>query len=199
MNCDVIQDLIPLYIDGCCSTESGRLIEEHIKTCSTCRGCIESAGKPLTQTEIVFVPKISKISEWKASVLQSVLLLLYFAVITFGVAMEARTPSGLMNGFWAFALVVPATGFLLSLVNWYFIRIYKTRKTFVCGSLVCTVVASFCCFLVGAFHYEVPLMDLKLLFHMAFGYSVIGTVFFYVNLILSVLLSKSYAKMVGKE
>lgn len=199
MSCDVIQDLIPLYIDGCCSAESGRLIESHIKTCSACRECLESAGKPLTQTEIVFVPKISKISEWKASVLQSVLFLLYFAVITFGVAMEARTPSGLVNGFWAFALVVPATGFLLSLINWYFIRIYKSKRSFVIGSMVCTLVTSLCCFLVGAFHYEVSLMDLKLLFHMAFGYSFIGTVFGGVNLILSVLLAKSYAKLVGKE
>lgn len=199
MNCDTIQDLIPLFVDGCCSAESGRLVEEHIKSCGVCRACLESAEKALPQTEFVSAPEIRRISEWKASILQSILFLLYFAVITIGVALEARTPSGLMNGFWAFALVVPATGFLLSLINWYFIRVYKSKRSFVIGSLVCTLASSLCCFLVGAFHYEVPLMDLKLLLYMAFGYSFIGTLFFGMNIMMSLLLSKLYAKMVGKE
>lgn len=37
MKCEVIQDLIPLYVDECCSKESKRLVEEHIETCSECR------------------------------------------------------------------------------------------------------------------------------------------------------------------
>lgn len=199
MHCNIIQDLIPLYVDGCCSAESVRLVEEHTQSCAACGSCLENARMPLLGTEVVSAPKIRKISEWKASILQSILFLLYFAVITVGVAMEAQTPSGPLNGFWAFGLVVPATGFLLSLVNWYFIRLYNSRRSFVLGSLVCIVISSLCCFLLGAFHYEVPLTDFKRLFHMAFGYHLIGAVFSAINLILSVLLSKLYAKMVGKE
>lgn len=199
MNCDVIQDLIPLYIDGCCSAESAGLVEEHVKTCGACRECLENAGRPLAQAEAVMPPKLRRISAWKASILQSVLFLLYFAVITFGVAMEAYTPSGLMNSFWAFNFEIPATGFLLSLINWYFIRLYSSRRSFVLGSLICTAAATLCCFLWGAYHYELPLTDLELLFRMAFGYNLMGTVFAGINLILSAVLSGVYAKMTGKE
>lgn len=35
-NCNIIADLLPLYVDGICSNESKVLIEEHIKTCKSC-------------------------------------------------------------------------------------------------------------------------------------------------------------------
>ncbi|MCH4889486.1 hypothetical protein EZV73_18035 [Acidaminobacter sp. JC074] len=35
--CDLIKDLIPLYIDRCASSESNRVIESHLKECPTCR------------------------------------------------------------------------------------------------------------------------------------------------------------------
>ena len=28
MNCNIVKDLIPLYIDGCCSEESEKVVEE---------------------------------------------------------------------------------------------------------------------------------------------------------------------------
>lgn len=34
--CEVIEDLLPLYIDEVCSEESGMLVEEHIKDCRLC-------------------------------------------------------------------------------------------------------------------------------------------------------------------
>lgn len=37
LKCEVIRDLLPLYIDECCSDESRRLVEEHLKECSECR------------------------------------------------------------------------------------------------------------------------------------------------------------------
>ena len=33
ISCDVIRDLIPLYIDDICSEQSKRLIEDHIDEC----------------------------------------------------------------------------------------------------------------------------------------------------------------------
>ncbi|MGM9608214.1 MAG: zf-HC2 domain-containing protein [Oscillospiraceae bacterium] len=35
--CEVIRDLLPLYIDGCCSGESRQLVEEHLEQCADCR------------------------------------------------------------------------------------------------------------------------------------------------------------------
>ena len=54
--CSIIEDLLPLYIDGVCSDESKSLIEEHIKTCRTCKNLLEemqndSLGK-MTEMEI---------------------------------------------------------------------------------------------------------------------------------------------------
>ena len=39
--CDIIQDLLPLYIDGACSKASGEMIEEHIETCPHCKEIYE--------------------------------------------------------------------------------------------------------------------------------------------------------------
>ena len=41
MNCNIIQDLLPLYRDGVCSSESVRAVEEHLETCAACRTVYE--------------------------------------------------------------------------------------------------------------------------------------------------------------
>lgn len=35
--CDIVQDLLPLYVDGCCTQGSRELVEEHLKECSACK------------------------------------------------------------------------------------------------------------------------------------------------------------------
>lgn len=35
--CNVILDLMPLYVDDACSKESCQFVEEHLKTCESCR------------------------------------------------------------------------------------------------------------------------------------------------------------------
>lgn len=37
VNCEIIQDLLPLYCDGVCSEESKALIRFHLQSCSKCR------------------------------------------------------------------------------------------------------------------------------------------------------------------
>lgn len=39
-SCDVIRDLLPLYVDGACSEGSRRLVEEHIAGCPACAGML---------------------------------------------------------------------------------------------------------------------------------------------------------------
>lgn len=36
MNCEIVRDLLPLYVDEICSTESRLLVEEHLQECSAC-------------------------------------------------------------------------------------------------------------------------------------------------------------------
>ena len=161
MTCDVIKDLIPLYIDECCSEESGRIVREHIEGCETCRKLLEDM-KGLSDIESVLKAPIafSKLNDWKASVLQSGLLFFSFALITIGVALEARTSAGLSNGFWACNLVIPATGFMLSLANWYFVRLYKNRQMFSNYSLVITLGITLCAYMWACVHYELDLFKL---------------------------------------
>ena len=151
---------------------------------------------------------LKPINQWKASILQSVLLFISFAVITVGVALEARIPAGLTNGYFAFNLVVPATGFLLSLANWYFMPIYKTKKAFSNSCLLTTVASSFCCTIWSLFHYEINFLELFT------GYPLpeiigalvamlrldsIGLLLTLIFCIISIVLSERYATLLGKE
>ena len=202
MNCAVIQDLLILYADDCCGEESRALVEEHLKNCENCRKAYteirENAGiKP----EAAKTPSTSfkRIQEWKASLLQSVLLFASFGLLTFGVAREAATADGETNGLWAIAVIIPVTAFLLSLANWYFVRLYPGKKTFSNCSLLVTVCFMAIGFLWAAIHYENALSNL-------FGGSPLsrlllplGCVLCLGLCLLSRLLSQSYANMLGKE
>ena len=209
MNCDIVKDLIPLYIDGCCSEESEKAVEEHIRDCSDCKKLLEDMKSPSDIVSVSESPKtLRKINDWKASVLQSVLLFLSFALITLGVALEARTPSGIGNGFWALNLVIPATGFMLSLANWYFVRVYKSRKSFSNYSLIATLGVTLCAYIWSAFHYETNLLDLFAgntfaesleILHALLLLNGIGILLTVVFCTLSKTLSNQYAKMLGKE
>lgn len=209
MKCDVIKDLIPLYIDGCCSVESAKIVEEHMKSCEVCRALCESMKQPCDGIAASVAPmEMRKINNWKASALQSLLLLISFAAITVGVALEAGAPSGLLNGFWAANLVIPATGFLLSLANWYFVSVYKNRKAFSNCSLLATLGITVGAYIWAAFHYEVNVFELLA------GRSVgevlevvqsivllngLGIFLTVVLCVLSKTLSNQFAKMMGKE
>lgn len=209
MDCNVVKDLMPLYIDGCCSEESEKIVKEHIQGCDGCKKLLEDMRAPSDMVAVSKAPiKLSKLNDWKASILQSVLLFVSFALITVGVALEAETPSGLLNGFWAFNLVIPATGFMLSLANWYFVRLYKNRKSFSNSSLIVTVGITLCAYIWAGYHYELNLFDLfaglsfveileiiYAILHLH-GINFLLTVVFCV---LSKVLSNQYAKMLGKE
>ena len=45
LNCKVIEDLLPLYLDEVCSEESRQLVEEHLADCEACRKLVEATTK----------------------------------------------------------------------------------------------------------------------------------------------------------
>ena len=47
MKCEVIRDLMPLYLDDCCSEGSRELVEEHLKECGSCRKLSEQMRQEL--------------------------------------------------------------------------------------------------------------------------------------------------------
>lgn len=211
MNCEIIKDLIPLYIDGCCSKESERVVEEHLGDCSECKKLFEEMKEPTDIIAASVSPKaLSKINDLKASVLQSVLLFISFGLITIGVAVEAYAGSdSLGNGLFAFNLVVPATGFMLSLANWYFVRSYKNRKVFSDCSALGTLFITACAYIWSVFHYEeMGFLELFKGVSLAGFFDTLhgilfllggGIVLTIVFCVLSKILSNKYAEMLGKD
>ena len=213
MKCNVIKDLIPLYIDNCCSEESAALVKEHLESCAECKELYEDMKAPAGVVPASAPPKkLKSIDGWKASVLQSVLLFVSFALITIGVALEAATSYyDAENGSWAFSLVIPATGFILSLANWYFVRFYKSKKAFSNFSWLATLGITLVSDIWAIFHYEIDISEIFAEF------SEVSTADFFEALFLIALMalpnilitaffcalskftSYRYATMVGKE
>lgn len=193
MNCEIIKDLIPLYIDDCCSSDSATAVKEHIRKCSECKELFDSMNTPKMVPETHSVPAVmSRLNDFKASVVQTILLFVSFVMITAGVAMEAATPLGIANGCWALALIVPATGFMLSLTNWYFVRLYKSRRSFSGASLFATL-GAICGGYVWAFsHYGFAFYESNMIFYAA------GALLTVMFCVLSKVLSCKYAKMLCK-
>ncbi|MBQ8508376.1 MAG: zf-HC2 domain-containing protein [Clostridia bacterium] len=55
--CDVIRDLLPLYVDGVCSDASRALVEAHLVECEDCRRLFEAMGTQETLNEPVIDEK----------------------------------------------------------------------------------------------------------------------------------------------
>lgn len=210
MNCEIVKDLIPLYIDGCCSNDSRKAVEEHLKTCEDCKTLLEEMSVPQKEMPVPPSPvTFRKVNQWRASVLQSVLLFISFGLITLGVYLEARTPTGGFNGFWAYNLVIPSTGFMLSLANWYFVNHYKSKKQFTRWCWLSTLGITLIASLWTAWHYETTFFaelfrlgffeSVQLIFAMAVGLGAMYVFLAVLFCILSKLLSGKYATLLGKE
>lgn len=62
INCDVLQDLYPNFIDGICSDQSKLLVEEHLKECESCRELIKDMARDMEEIKLEEGPedKLSK-------------------------------------------------------------------------------------------------------------------------------------------
>lgn len=197
-NCEIIKDLLPLYIDKCCSCESAEAVENHLKECDACKSVFESMNYECADSEqATYIPqKLSSVKGWQASVLQSILLFISFGILSVGITLEAYTPYGATNGMWAFSVIVPTASFMLSLSNWYFVKFYKSRRSFSWFSVLFTVVISICFFVWAVIHFRSTFIELSasILPFLAISSAISG-----VFCVLSKLFSNIYAKMLGKE
>lgn len=196
--CGIVQDLLPLYIDKCCSEESVEMVESHLSECEECKAVFDSMSSDIMSEEKnASVPhKLSRINDWKASVLQSVLLFVSFAVLAVGITLEAYTPYGLTNGIWAFLVIVPFASFILSLSNWFFVRMYKNRRIFSnCSSLI-TLIINIISFVWAVVHFKVTFFDFS---GSLVKFLLSGIVVTALLCVVSKVTSGVYAKMLGKE
>ena len=84
--CNVIRDLLPLYVDEVCSLESRKIIEEHLEECSECKAYMESMSddapkeqKPIQIDPIDESRKVSSLRNIKKKIRRRQILI---AVIT---------------------------------------------------------------------------------------------------------------------
>lgn len=77
VSCEIIKDLIPLYKDEICSTESKTLIEEHISNCKDCKNYLNEMNVEIFNNidknldEAKELKNISK--KWRNSLIKSLL------------------------------------------------------------------------------------------------------------------------------
>ena len=198
---------MPQYADGCLSEESRTLIEAHIGSCESCkreldevRTLFASEIRHDAEAEPIGAKKalVGRVSIFRASVLQSALLYGAFLLIVFGVWREASTPAGSINGLWGVFLVVPATAFLLSLANWYFVRFYASKKAFSTCSLLIYLAFLAICAVWAVLHYSSEFKDLFEGAALSTALPVIGIVLSIALGALSYLGSAKYAALLGK-
>ena len=80
IHCDVIQDLIPSYLDGICSEKTKELVEEHLLECEQCRMFVESLKTDL----IPEIPQIDAKKPWLKVKRQTLMkMILVFVVSPF--------------------------------------------------------------------------------------------------------------------
>lgn len=90
IECDVINDLLPLYYDRVCTRESRKLVEEHLEECPSCRAMLKEleSDYPLAENADVENNKegalIQNISHtWKQTVMKAFIKGVLIAVAVF--------------------------------------------------------------------------------------------------------------------
>ncbi len=53
-NCEIVQDLLPMYVEGLTSESSNQFIEEHIESCQECLNYLKSIEQDLPFVETFY-------------------------------------------------------------------------------------------------------------------------------------------------
>lgn len=102
--CDLIRDLLPLYVDGAASKESARAVEEHVATCYECRRALQDMRAPTPspapdEEDMSFAVSLGQLREMRAKRRAKYILLgIVVAAVLFALGMalfpstEAQLP-----------------------------------------------------------------------------------------------------------
>ena len=160
MKCEIIRDLLPLYIDQVCSPETEAEVEAHLKTCDKCRSIYADMIREMEHTtpnaaipneKAIYIGIRQKIG----NLLLCALLFIGFIGLVFGMMNEIGQ-HGWPQGVFALAFIIPCTAFLLSMMNIFFAKEYPSRSWF---SWVSGGIAAGLCLagdLVALYHYQFP-------------------------------------------
>lgn len=78
ISCEIIKDLLPLYYDGVCSSDSKIMVEEHLACCDSCKAelCAMDDKLPINKAEqnLNEAEAVKKLSRrWKEGMKKSTL------------------------------------------------------------------------------------------------------------------------------
>jgi predicted anti-sigma-YlaC factor YlaD len=78
MSCEIIKDLLPLYLDGVCSDDSRTAVEEHLAVCDPCRAELQAMQTALpkgdTEQNLKEAEAVKNLSKrWKNGMTKSLL------------------------------------------------------------------------------------------------------------------------------
>ena len=51
-DCEIIRDLLPLYVDDICSEKSRELVEEHLQECAECNDLLSKLKKTEIESDL---------------------------------------------------------------------------------------------------------------------------------------------------
>ncbi|MBQ9080575.1 MAG: zf-HC2 domain-containing protein [Clostridia bacterium] len=77
--CEIVQDLLPLYVDGACSESSAEMIKEHLETCADCRAVHEQMCSH-TNEDILQKEKDGVVKRHERKESQKVIKYIFFAL-----------------------------------------------------------------------------------------------------------------------
>ena len=81
-NCNVIKDLLPLYLDKACSLESKELVEEHLSNCANCQKYLDELKDNIVLTKTNEETILKKIKQ-KINLITFSILLVAFIILRF--------------------------------------------------------------------------------------------------------------------
>lgn len=89
-SCEIIKDLLPLYLDGVCSDESKAMIEEHLLECEDCKAEFQEMENNFIRNkkdenllEAEAIKSLSK--QWKRGMKNSLLRGVMITIIVFAI------------------------------------------------------------------------------------------------------------------
>lgn len=80
LSCDVIKDILPLYLEDLASSDTRRLVEEHLCSCNNCKKEYEKLCTPVNTTTDVNILPLKKLQ--KALNKRKYLIILYSLMLT---------------------------------------------------------------------------------------------------------------------
>lgn len=160
MNCEIVKDLLPLYIDEVCSTESKKEVESHLETCKDCKAVYENMIQAMKQKERTQTLPNEKaiylgIRQRMGNIILCAVVLIAVVGLAFGLMGEIGD-HGWPQGMFAIAFFIPCTAFLLSMMNIFFLGEYPSRPWF---CWISGAMATLLCLggdVVALLHYRFP-------------------------------------------